>query len=335
MAIKNKHLKASDYWKLPKKRKDKVSPFIDDVPNQVVRSAHYYKWFGLYGLKAKDSLSQYGIAARCLDLEKFEYECYAPDPDEDDCSIYFITTEDYIEEHLQKSPQLSLFFKDTNVSLREFKLMEITDKLHLICNNFDIIKFLELDIDECFEKDSIKLDDLPSYESKNLPEEDNVAKQEVKTETVETICRKKLELNNNDIIFRVGDMVTHKAWGNGVVKEISLDRSLIGVKFQNINIYVNPNTLELLEIIETKKRIEKGFDRIIPFKDGKYSSEKLAANANLIRRLMRTGGISLGGMIYSPKYGSGIIRYMDSSFIKASFNNVIKTLHIGKDFIQI
>ena len=182
MAIKNKHLNASDYWKLPKKRKDKVSPFVDYVPDQVVRSAHYYKWFGLYGLKAKDSLSQYGIAARCLDLEKFEYECYAPDPDEDDCSIYFITTEDYIEEHLQKSPQLFLFFKDTNVSLREFKLMEITDKLHLICNNFDIINFLELDIDECFERDSIILDDLPSYESNNLHEEENVAKQEVKTE---------------------------------------------------------------------------------------------------------------------------------------------------------
>ncbi len=56
---------------------------------------HDYKWFGLKGMTAKESLEQYGIAARCLSVGG-EYECYAPDPDEEDCSIYFVTTESYL-----------------------------------------------------------------------------------------------------------------------------------------------------------------------------------------------------------------------------------------------
>ena len=52
------------------------------------------KWFGLKGLSAKDSLAQYGIAVRKMGVD---YECYAPDPDEDDCSIYFTTTGRYID----------------------------------------------------------------------------------------------------------------------------------------------------------------------------------------------------------------------------------------------
>lgn len=132
--------------------------FSDGLTTHIARSAHGYKWFGIKNQIAEKSLFQYGIAARCLDLEKFEYECYAPDPDEDNCSIYFITTEDYIEEHLEESSQLPSFTKETNVSLREFKLMEITDKLLLICDYFDVIDFLELDIDECIETDSIILD---------------------------------------------------------------------------------------------------------------------------------------------------------------------------------
>lgn len=121
--------------------------------------AHDYKWFGLKGLNAKDSLAQYGIAARCLNVENFEYECYAPDPEEEDCSFYFVTTEGYIEEHLQNSKQLAMFMLEKSVSLSEFKLLDITEKIHLLCDFCNIIDFLELSIDESYERDRIVLDD--------------------------------------------------------------------------------------------------------------------------------------------------------------------------------
>lgn len=144
--------------------------------------AHDYKWFGLKGLNAKDSLAQYGIAARCLNVESFEYECYAPDPEEEDCSFYFITTEGNIEEHLQKSKQLAMFMLEKSVSLSEFKLLEITEKLHLLCDFFNIIDFLELSIDECYERDKIVLDDTDN--SKSLEEETNDAltKKKIRTQ---------------------------------------------------------------------------------------------------------------------------------------------------------
>ena len=169
-----------------------------------------------------------------------------------------------------------------------------------------------------------------------LPITPNLEIEQQEKKAARTFSRKKLELNYNGTVFHVNDIVIHKIWGKGIIKEMTLDGSLLGVKFHDTNVtYVKPNTLELTDNNGTKKSKEKDFDRIIPAKDRKYSSEKLAANAKIIRKLMRTGGISLGGMIYSSKYGSGIIIHIDSFCIKASFNNVVEVLYIGKDYIQI
>lgn len=121
-----------------------------------ISNDHDNKWFGLKGLNAKDSLAQYGIAARSIGAE---YECYAPDPDEEDCSIYFVTAEYDIVEHLQNSSQLAKFIYEKGVTLSDFKLLEITEKLYLLCDFFNIIDFLELNIDECYEREMIDLDD--------------------------------------------------------------------------------------------------------------------------------------------------------------------------------
>ncbi len=154
--MRNKFPNISEYWKLPKERKESFTSYKDGLPNQVVRSAHGYKWFGLCGT-AMDSIKKYGIAARCLDLEKFEYECYAPDPDEDDCSIYFITTEGYIEEKVRKHPQLSAFLIQQRLSIKEFFLMEITEKIYFVCQFFDIIELFGIKTEETFERNSIEL----------------------------------------------------------------------------------------------------------------------------------------------------------------------------------
>ena len=132
--------------------------------------AHDYKWFGLKGLNAKDSLAQYGIAARYLGGE---YECYAPDPEEDDCSIYFKTTGVYIDYFLQNSPQLAKFMYEKRITLNDFKLLGIPEKIHLLCDFFNIIDLLELNIDECYERDTIELDDTDDV--KSLEEEANDA----------------------------------------------------------------------------------------------------------------------------------------------------------------
>ena len=128
----------------------------------------YNKWLGLKGLSAKDSLAQYGIAARYLGGE---YECYAPDPDENDCSIYFKTTGGYIDYFLQNSPQLAKFMYEKRITLNDFKLLGIPEKIHLLCDFFNIIDLLELNVDECYERDMIKLDDT----------DDELTKKKIKT----------------------------------------------------------------------------------------------------------------------------------------------------------
>ncbi len=111
---------------------------------QIVRYAHGYKWFGEEGMSAQESLENDGIACKCIDLEEFKYECYAPDPEFDDCCVHFITTEGYIEESLTKNENLADFLIKSRISMVEFKLMDIIYKLWYICRYYDIVEFLEL-----------------------------------------------------------------------------------------------------------------------------------------------------------------------------------------------
>ena len=119
------------------------------------------KWYGLKGLSAEDSLAQYGIAVRKMGSE---YECYAPDPDEDDCSIYFKTTGVYIDYYLQSSPQLAKFMYEKRITLNDFKLLGIPEKIHLLCDFYNIIDLLELNVDETYERNRIVLDDASSVD---------------------------------------------------------------------------------------------------------------------------------------------------------------------------
>ena len=139
---------------------------------------HEYKWFGLKGLSAKDSLAQYGIAVRKMGVD---YECYAPDPDEDDCSIYFTTTGRYIDYYLQNSPQLAKFMYEKRITLNDFKLLGIPEKINLLCDFFNIIDLLELSVDETYERNTIVLDD--TDDAKSLEEEANDAQTKSETRT--------------------------------------------------------------------------------------------------------------------------------------------------------
>ena len=113
----------------------------------VTISAHNYEWFGLCP-NVIDSVKQFRIAAKCVNLPEFRYQCYAPDPEYDDCCIYFEITDEIIEKLVKSSPQLKDFLLQSHITLVDFELMEITDKLHYLSNFFDIIDLLGLSVDE-------------------------------------------------------------------------------------------------------------------------------------------------------------------------------------------
>ena len=113
----------------------------------VIRGAHNYEWFGLF-YNAEESIKYYKIAAKCIDLEEQKYKCYAPDPDYDDCCICFETTEENLEQRLKSHPRLKDFIIERHISLVDFMLMEIPEKIYHLSNYFDLVEFLDLEGEE-------------------------------------------------------------------------------------------------------------------------------------------------------------------------------------------
>ena len=130
------------------------------VSDRISRSSHRYKWFGVNGMDCLDSFRKYGIVAKCLDLYFGEYKCYVPvETDENNGLLYAAieTSDDLIISYLLRRKDLKDFLISEDISLRDFKLMEITDKLHYLCNFYDIYDFLELD-EDLYEKNDIVLE---------------------------------------------------------------------------------------------------------------------------------------------------------------------------------
>lgn len=230
--MRHKFPNVSDYWKMkPKERRDSTSFYLDNLPDKVVRYAYDYKWFGVFGLTAKESLKEYGIAARCINLEKFEYECYAPDPDEEDCSIYFITTEGDIEEQLRKHRGLSTFLLQHNLYWKQFLLMDITEKIYVTSLHFDLIDLLGLDVDETFVRSEIELED-------NEKDNDDIVIEDNKPS-------KREENDVNSSLFHIEDLSNldlHEALRNiidiegcEIIQEVRLVNILSDYKFFETN----------------------------------------------------------------------------------------------------
>lgn len=157
---------------------------------------------------------------------------------------------------------------------------------------------------------------------------------EEKNEVIEKYSPKVDVLIDDEKLFHVNDKVKHKIWGEGVIKEIILGGSLIGVNFSSMNkTYVKPNSLSLLDEKEKPKHHTVIEEHVIT-PNHKYSIKQLEDNAKRLRRMIRLGGIGLGDSIISPDYGIGIVTHADNFIIKASFNNITRTLLIGNDFIE-
>ena len=162
------------------------------VSDKITRSSHRYKWFGVNGLDYLYSLKYYGIIAKCINLFFGEYKCYVP-VDVDDIEGEFVAeisiSDETIDSILLKRKDLRDFLSHTNITLRDFKLMEITSKLLYLCDYYDIYDFLDLD-EELFSKQDIivslqaamskKTIDEYLWDSYALEEKNTFLKQKVK-----------------------------------------------------------------------------------------------------------------------------------------------------------
>lgn len=166
-------------WDTPEQREKKMANVLNRIISkndkgrlQKMRYAHGYKWFGIDGLPAITSIRRFRIAVKCKNLTYFEYECYAPDPEYDDCCIHFSFMEDDLDKIIKHRADLVDFLASCSLSLVEFMLSEIEDKLLYISQFYDIIELLGLDEDTeaIFARDLIFHDE-KCYNIRELREE--------------------------------------------------------------------------------------------------------------------------------------------------------------------
>ncbi len=95
-----------------------------------------YKWEGY---------TKGDIAVRLASTKIRIYDCWLPDPDDDECSIHLLIDEDDLEKRLINAKNLPEIMKNIGCFIGEFKNMPMYEKLNHICSNLDIIEFLELE----------------------------------------------------------------------------------------------------------------------------------------------------------------------------------------------
>lgn len=110
---------------------------------------HYFEWYGRNGMTATESVSNYGIAVRCIpskgiSLKNSDYDCYVPDPDDDDCCIRFRVSNDLLIQAVRSQIDLAYFLRDNGFFFSDFIAMDISDKLYYACNYYDVIPLLGL-----------------------------------------------------------------------------------------------------------------------------------------------------------------------------------------------
>lgn len=131
------------------------------VSDKIARYSHGYRWFGVKGHNYLESLNCYGIAALCTNLYFGEYICYVPvlsdDEDDETYVVKINISDDVLVSLLTKRRELPDFLTRNGIDLREFKLLEITDKLLYLSRYFDLYEFLGLDKEELESKADIAL----------------------------------------------------------------------------------------------------------------------------------------------------------------------------------
>lgn len=145
------------------------------VSDRITRSAHRYKWFGVNGMDYIVSFKKYGIIAKCIDLFFGEYICYVPVEFEESNGINYAlvkTSDDIITSTLTKRKDLINFLEKEDISLRDFKLKEITNKLYCLCDFYDsyeLCDFLDLDTD-LYDKDDVLIELQAAMSNKTIDE---------------------------------------------------------------------------------------------------------------------------------------------------------------------
>ncbi len=110
----------------------------------ILAKAYFYRWFGLWGCSAKESILSYGIAAKCKNFKDFEYECYVPDPDDDEYCIKFIVSEIQLIQAVRAQKDLAEFLLEFGFFFEDFAKMNIAEKFYFVCQRYDVIALLFL-----------------------------------------------------------------------------------------------------------------------------------------------------------------------------------------------
>ena len=121
----------------------------------ILAKFHNLEWFGREGLSPKESITKYGIAAKCLNPLVMEFDCFAPDPDDDTYCIRFKVCTDELIQAVRSQKDLAEFLLDNGFMFDEYADMEIVDMLYYTCQRYDIMAILSIEDPPTYFRDEI------------------------------------------------------------------------------------------------------------------------------------------------------------------------------------
>lgn len=105
----------------------------------------YMGWLGCQLMSAKESIKKHKIAVRFTGSELLYYDCYLPDPDDDNACIHIVVSEKDVITLFRKHPRFIEICQKEGITLLCFKRMPMIDKMFIICKHLEIIGFLQLE----------------------------------------------------------------------------------------------------------------------------------------------------------------------------------------------
>lgn len=114
--------------------------------HQILRTLFFKGWLDKTGNQiGRLDYSAGEVAVRLASSKIRIYDCWVPDPDDENCAIHLLIDEEDLEKRLVNAKDLPEVIKNIGCYVSEFKDLPMHEKLDRICSNIDIIEFLELE----------------------------------------------------------------------------------------------------------------------------------------------------------------------------------------------
>lgn len=134
----------SHEWKIKEHKTTPMEAALKDE-QRYLKTLFFQGWVDESSTKLGRNDYEGGLAIRLATPKARIYDCWIPDPDDDECALHILIDEDDLVRRFANTKNIIEFMQIMDCNISEFQGMTIFEKLNRLMSNLDILDFLELD----------------------------------------------------------------------------------------------------------------------------------------------------------------------------------------------